>query len=87
MSERKTYAIAFYQSSNCSEFLYALSNKDEYNKAKYFLDRVLKLHDVPSDVQSQSDVPSSDFYGIDEQQYLSFRQFMRDEKKQTSGRE
>ncbi|MCC6271225.1 MAG: hypothetical protein IT190_08105 [Microbacteriaceae bacterium] len=75
MDEQSKYEIEFYHVGHATEFKHVFDSKREYDMAKKFLDDLLGPRGVLSEHQSPG--ASADFYGVDDDQYRAFRDYMR----------
>lgn len=77
MPEQVTYKIEFYHFGHGTEFSHVFDSKREYDAAKRFLDELLGSRDVAPEHQKVQGRATVDFYGVDDDQYRAFREFMR----------
>lgn len=70
--------IEFYHFGHGTEFRYVFASKTEYDRAKEFLDQLIGPRGVLPEHQRPG--ASADFYGINDEQYRAFRDFMRRQK-------
>lgn len=75
MTEQVKYKIEFYHFGHSTEFSHVFARKSEYDMAKTFLDELLGPRGVLPEHQRAG--ASADFYGINDEQYRAFREFMR----------
>jgi len=75
MAEQSKYQIDFYHFGHATEFKHVFDSKREYNMAKTFLDELLGPRGVRPEHQRAG--TSADFYGVNDDQYRAFRDFMR----------
>ncbi len=80
MAEQSKYQIEFYHFGHATEFKHVFDSKREYDMAKRFLNELLGSRDVAPENQKLQGRASVDFYGVNDEQYRAFREFMRRQK-------
>lgn len=75
MAEQRKYKIEFYHFGHFTEFKHVFASRRDYDLAKKFLDELLGPRGVLPEHQRAG--ASADFYGVNDEQYRAFSDFMK----------